>query len=227
MIKICSYNIKNNFLKHIDKTDKIIGFINKYDLDILGVQEYIFRDSKKFSLEGYKCIGNGRYKNRGNVFNETCAVITKFDVSNHKIYRLPWFFTTFRRIINETILTDENNNKYTIINTHIDFLHNASKKIQLKYIFKHIKKISDNNSNIILMGDFNLNIDNKIFKDFINKLNNLNISRVNVSESTYKTLDKPIDHIFISNNLKINKVKIIKDEEYDISDHYPLYIEIK
>ena len=227
MIKICSYNIKNNFLRHIDKTDKIIDFINKYDLDILGVQEYIFRDSRKFNLEGYKCIGMGRYKKKNNVFNETCAIITKYNITSHKVHKLPWFLTTFRRIINEATLIDKDNNKYVIMNTHIDFLHNYSKKIQLKYILKHIRRIYNNNSNIILMGDFNLNTNNKILNNFINELNTLNISRVNISDRTYKTLDKPIDHIFISNNLKVNKVKIIKEKKYDISDHYPIYVELE
>ena len=224
-MKICSYNIKNNFFKHKNKTKDITSFINKYDLDILATQEYLFRDAKKFKLDGYKCVGKGRLHFKGSIFNESCSVITKLNIIKHKVYKLPWFFTSFPRIMNE-ILVKDGNKEYLIINTHLDYLHRFSQKKQLNFIYNHIKNI-DNNKNIILLGDFNLHIDNKIFKDFINKLNTINIKRIDINDKTFKLLDKPIDHIFVSNNIKVLNYKVIIDDELDISDHYPLYLEIK
>lgn len=224
-MKICSFNIQNKFIKHINKTDSLISFIKEYDIDVLGVQEYLYRDSKKFKLDGYKHVGRGRFKHLDSIFNETCGIITRFQIINYKTYKLPWFFTSFPRIMTEATVKYKNQ-EYLVINTHLDYLHKISQRKQLKYIINHLNNIS-NNKNIIMMGDFNLNIHSSLFKDFISKLNTLNISRVDINEGTYKHLEKPIDHIFTSNNLKIKDIKIIKDDKYDISDHYPLYIEIK
>ena len=223
-MKISTFNIKNNFFKHVDKTDYLISFIEKYDLDILGVQEYLYCESKKFKLDDYKCVGKGRYRKTSNVFNETCSVITNCEILNYKTIKLPWFFTSFPRIM--TVVNIKYKNKeYLVINTHLDYLHKISQRKQLKYILKYLSNI--NHKNIIMMGDFNLNVHTNIFKHFLEELNKLNITRVNISEATFKNLDKPIDHIFISSDIKVNDVKIIKDDEFDISDHYPLYIEIK
>lgn len=223
-MKISTFNIKNNFFKHVDKTDYLISFIKKYDLDILGVQEYLYCESKKFKLDDYKCVGKGRYSNINSVFNETCSVITNCEISNYKTIKLPWFFTSFPRIM--TVVNIKYKNKeYLVINTHLDYLHKISQRKQLKYILKYLSNI--NHKNIIMMGDFNLNVHTNIFKQFLEELNKLNITRVDISERTFKNLDKPIDHIFISSDIKVNDVKIIKNDEFDISDHYPLYIEIK
>lgn len=224
-MKICSFNIQNNFYKHINKTNYLISFINKYDLDILGVQEYLYRDAKKFNLDNYKCVGNGRFKHIDSIFNETNAVITRFKVLNNKTIKLPWFFTSFPRIMTK-VHVKHNNQEYLVINTHLDYLHKISQKKQLKYIIKYLKN-KNINKNIILMGDFNLNHHSHLFKYFISELSNINITRVDIDNKTFKYLDKPIDHIFISNNIKIKDVKVISDDEFNISDHYPLYIEIK
>lgn len=224
-MKICSYNVKNNFFKHVNKTEDIIKFINKYDLDILGVQEYLFRDAKMFKLDNYECIGKGRLIRKSSVFNESCNIITRCNVLKHKVYRLPWFFTSFPRIMNEVIIKHKNK-EYLIINTHLDYLHKISQKKQLKYILNHIKNLK-NKDNVIIMGDFNLNLNSKIFNNFIDELNKININRVEINCKTFKLLESPIDHIFISNNLKLEEYKIIIDPELDISDHYPIYIEIK
>ncbi|MBR5662771.1 MAG: endonuclease/exonuclease/phosphatase family protein [Bacilli bacterium] len=224
-MKICSYNVKNNFFKHKNKTNDIISFINKYDIDILGVQEYLFKDAKKFGLENYKCIGKGRLHFKNSIFNESCNIITRLNVIKHNVHKLPWFFTSFPRIMNE-IRVKNNGKEYLVINTHLDYLHKISQKKQLNFIFNYLKNLKDA-ENIILMGDFNLNINNKIFKKFINDLKSININRVEINDKTFKFLDKPIDHIFISNSINVTDSIVIVDKELDISDHYPIYIEIK
>lgn len=221
-MRISSFNIQNNFYKHINKTDYLISFINKYDLDILGVQEYLYRDSKKFKLNGYKCYGKGRYKYINSIFNETCSIITKLKVKSYRNIKLPWFFSQFPRIITEALINVDDK-EYLILNTHLDYLHKFSQKRQLNFIIKYLKNIKY--KNIIMMGDFNLDINSKLFKNFINEINKLNINRVDINEKTFKSLDKPIDHIFISNNIVIKDIKVIKS--IDISDHYPLYIEVE
>ena len=36
----------------------------------------------------------------------------------------------------------------------------------------------------------------------------------------------PIDHIFVSNNLNIKNIEVIKDDALNFSDHYPILLEI-
>ena len=38
--------------------------------------------------------------------------------------------------------------------------------------------------------------------------------------------DMPIDHIFISNSLKVKSIEKITDKEVSFSDHYPILLEI-
>ncbi|MBD9098852.1 hypothetical protein EGP98_04595, partial [bacterium] len=93
-----------------------------------------------------------------------------------------------------------------------------------KYTLDNIKK---ENNPIILTGDFNMTINNLLFKEFINELEKIGIKRVNVLEKTYKTHSKnnAIDHIFVSKKMNILKYKVIKDDKYkDFSDHYPIIV---
>lgn len=224
-MKMSSYNIQNIFFKHKDKTLDIIKFINKYKIDILGLQEYLLKEANKFNLDSYRCVGKGRLFRKNSIFNETCSIITNKEVISNKSYKLPWFFTTFRRIMNVSKIKD-NKNEYLVINTHLDHLNKMCQKKQLNYIYKFLSNI-DNKNNIILMGDFNLDLNNKTFINFTSKLSSIGINRVEITDKTYKNLDKPIDHIFISSNIKLLDKKVIIDDSLDISDHYPLYVEIK
>ena len=221
---ICSFNIKNNFFYHKDKTPEICNFIHKYHIDILCVQEYLFKDSFKFNLDKYKIYGIGRFRKKKHRFNESNNIITNLDVSYANTKRLPWFFTTLPRIYTYARLKYKSSN-ITVINTHVDYLHTLSRKKQLNKLLSFIKNESKENK-IILMGDFNADIYDKSFIKFINELNNLGINRVDINDKTFKLLNKPIDHIFISKEFKINSYKVLIDENYDISDHYPLIVDI-
>lgn len=223
MVKICSFNIKNNFFKHKNKTEDIICFIKKYKIDILGLQEYLFRESNKFYLDGYSCIGKGRLFRFKNVYNETNSIITKYKVEYHRTIKLPWLFTTFPRIMNYSRL-NINGKVISIINTHLDFMHIFSKRKQLDFIYRFLKKEVLKNE-VVLLGDFNMTIKDKSFINFINNLNKIGIQRVDLEEKTFKYLSNPIDHIFISKNIKLKSKTVLKDEDFDISDHYPLIID--
>lgn len=224
MLKICSFNIKNDFINHVDKTNSLISFISKHKIDILAVQEYLFRDTKKFNFSRYNVYGKGRLKHQNSIFNETNCIITNLDVNNSITKRLPWMFTTFPRIMTSIKFKDKNN-ECILINTHLDYLHYFSQKKQLNFIYNYLKNIPSCYK-VILLGDFNLTVNSRLFNNFINNLAKINISRVDINGKTYKFLNDAIDHVFVSNDIKIKRKKIIIDKDFDISDHYPIYIEI-
>ena len=97
------------------------------------------------------------------------------------------------------------------------------KKRELRKLLKLIQK--DDNL-IVLLGDFNLKNNNKLFIDFFKALEESNIYRVDVGEKTLKVSKskRAIDHIFLSQEFKLKKMEVIKNVE--ISDHYPILIEV-
>ena len=79
------------------------------------------------------------------------------------------------------------------------------------------------------MGDFNLHINDQIFKDFIQKLADLNIVRVPVDGKTnasHYSDTTAIDHIFIPRKWKILDYGLIAEDLDNITDHKAIYVEV-
>ena len=64
---------------------------------------------------------------------------------------------------------------------------------------------------------------------FIDKLSNLGINHLEIKGRTFKKSKRnlPIDHVFISNSLKVNNIEKVKDEIVSFSDHYPVLIDFR
>ena len=79
------------------------------------------------------------------------------------------------------------------------------------------------------MGDFNLHINDKIFKDFIKKLDDIDIVRVPVDSKTNSSHYKDttaIDHIFIPREWKMLDYGLISDDIDSITDHKAIYVDV-
>ncbi len=76
------------------------------------------------------------------------------------------------------------------------------------------------------MGDFNLKNNKEIFNKFCSLLEEKGIKRVNFNDKTWKNsrYHREIDHIFLSNEFKVEYQEIIKD--LSISDHYPVMVKV-
>jgi len=223
---ICSFNTKNAFFKHKNKNDMLYKIIDKYKVDILCVQETIYKDLKEFEYKNFKSYGLGRLKKSNSVFNETNNIITNIKLEDISTNRLPSYLTTFKRIFTVATFT-KNNKKICIINTHLDFLNNISRKMQLKKIQKYIKS-KYKRYEIILTGDFNTSTNEKYFINFIDELKKINIELVknNLPTILMKKHKLPIDHIFISNSLIMKSFNVINNDEIIDSDHYPIIIDL-
>ena len=142
----------------------------------------------------------------------------------HKIGKRS-FLSLLPRIV--TIITiQKENQKYTIINTHLDHLTNLAKKIQLKYLKKIINQ--NNQYPIILTGDFNLNTEDPLFQNFVKYMKHYNCKLVPIKEDTFKSTKNnhyhTPDHIFIPKNFTIQKINI---QNNSFSDHKLINIQIK
>lgn len=228
-MNICSFNIKNDYgIYNKNKSVDIVDFIMKNDIDILCTQELfdICENDIVNELSGtnYRIFGKYRFKlGILRKINEKVGIITNCKVLFEKTYHLPNLPSLLKRVATVIVVDTSLFGKIAIINTHLDYQFDFVKKRQLKMIIKLVKSES---LPVILMGDFNLKNNKKIFNDFVHELSLLGIDRVPINEKTLKQsrYNRAIDHIFVSNNMKVEDIRVIKDLE--ISDHYPILIKI-
>jgi len=253
-IKVCTFNVRNdNLVKNL--TEKLIEdcyfmILNKYKVDILTTQEMI--DStlnvlkKKFPM--YHFIGESRYgtgifQKKVRVlkkYNEHASIITRMPVLVQKTNSLPWLPMNIKdfyngifkyrsmtpRVLTDVVVEIDSGRRIRVLNTHLDCHMNTVRKRQLKYIVEYIK---DSNLPVILLGDFNSNLKNKVFLNFVKELEALGLKRVEYDHKTFRKSkkDTPIDHIFVQEDLEIKEYGIIKEEKIEkYSDHFPLYVTI-
>ena len=122
---------------------------------------------------------------------------------------------------------EKDNRQICVINTHLEYKIEELKVRQLNYIKKIITKYKKKYPTI-LMGDFNIEIENTYFKHFISDLENIGIFRVGINENTYgnQLYGNIIDNIFISKEFNIIKKGIYnKGNISEISDHFMIFVE--
>lgn len=254
ILNICSYNVRNdNLIKGFDKIriEKLYKtLIEDYKIDILSTQEMILSTVKilKNSLKGYHILGRYRYgKNKLinkikslNKYNEANSIITKLPVLTEKTMALPWIPRNFKeiikglfkyqsitpRIITEAIIDIESVGIVRLLNTHLSHHLKETSKLQLKKVVKIVK---NSTIPVVLTGDFNIDIDNKSFKQFIIELEKIGLKRIEINTKTFKKSrkNKAIDHIFIPSNWEVRKYQIIEEDYLDnYSDHYPIMVSV-
>ena len=213
MLRISTFNIQNDYSKYDGSKAKIIKeYVLTNKIDILGLQELYSKCNDDLNLEflgsEYNLFGKYRFflKRLLNRFNEKNAILTRNKVVSSFTYHLPYFPSLLKRIVTKTVVL-YNDQKISIYNTHLDYKSDKLKKRQLKKITKLIEK--DNNL-IVLMGDFNLKNNKKIFNDFVDIMKKNNIYRVELNEKTFKNskYKREIDHIFLSEQFKLKKANI-------------------
>ena len=229
MITVATFNIQNDRIYSEEKINFILNFINKYNIDILNLQElskYIDK-SLVYQLKNINYNIYGKYRFHIPILlkriNERCPIITKYQVIKKKTYNLPFLPSLLRRVLTKEIIKIDGKD-ISIYNTHIDYLSEIAKRRQLQKILKIVLK--DKNP-IILTGDFNLKNIHPPFKKFKNKLKEKGIIHYDIKEKTWKNskYHRAIDHIFISNDFELEEKQLIKD--ISVSDHYPVLIKIK
>ena len=230
MLTISTFNIQNNGKRyHQDKAVQIKKYLEDYAIDFLNLQE-MFIPCEKDLLNllkdtAYKLYGSYRYKlGVMKRINEKTPIMTQKRVLFHKTYHLPFLPSLLKRVVTKVVIQEDDGRKITVLNTHLDYKYDFTKKRQLDFL---LKLISKEKNAMIITGDFNLKNNKKIFLDFIENLEKLGIYHVETYDKTLKQskYKRAIDHIFYSKEFTLLDVKIVKD--LLISDHYPVLIKIK
>lgn len=217
--------------------------IKERDFDLLGTQELTIKYVNELSsfLPNYKFYGNYRY---GNLltrmpYNENNQIITKCNVLESKTIWLPWLANNFSdlkdsvikmsimpRIATIVISEDEEHRKVCMINTHLDYQVPSIQVRQLKALKQLIQKYSQL-YDIILTGDFNMQIGDNNFDLFVNDIKD-KLQHVDVHGVTWHGTngeEAQVDHIFIPKNWKIENAEII--DLKGTSDHDAICVDIK
>lgn len=244
----CQNNKENRDIRN-DNANVLATHIINNNYSILGTQELTinFTNRVKKILDNYKVVGRFQF-GKGLLgtklpiirdYNQGNQIITNLECISSKTYTMPWIPTNFKdlkkawkkksltkRIITILHVVNDDNDIY-IMNTHLDYYIPSVQQRQLNYIYKKIIKYQKKGF-VVLMGDFNLDLDEEMFNEFINKLDSINIKRVPVNDKTNasKYSEKSaIDHIFIPSNWNINNCGTF--DKLDITDHKAVYVDIE
>lgn len=245
MLNIATINVQNKYklknyngtYKNEDHIEMLLSLIKKYKLDITGLQEVNQKYSERLQSKLPKDVsfyGNFRYPKNWftkniypfSTFNESVPIITNQKVLKKQTKYLPWISSYVPRIVTIVEIETKDLGPIVIINTHIDYMKNKTKIKQLKKLENIINTIM---KPIILMGDFNMTIENKNFKQFIENMRKINLLHTSINEATFKYSEKnlAIDHIFLSSCFNVEKIILEKSTQYNnFSDHYPVIVKI-
>lgn len=242
---VATFNMKNSYSPASSgnpkrRADAAIEAIRQNTLDIIGTQELTpkTKDYLESKLNEYIFVGDSR--GSFGISDEYNCILLKraeFELLNTETYSLSnniykrggkFLFDIFPRIGTIAHVVHENQ-KYLIINTHLDNLFGYNRKLQLEVLSEIIKLEKTDDEEIIIMGDFNMYLKGDLKK--FQKSNKLvNAVPLNLGSSFRKLKRKaPIDYIFVSEDLEVEKTKYDENEYNGIypSDHYPVITKLK
>lgn len=256
-MRVMSFNLRSDFILDFknrwDKRKHIVyEVIDKYDCDIIGVQEVTNKmfDDIIDNFKSYTIVGSARSKKyfseRNNLFVKNKNKIIKHNTfwlskSPDKVGSQLWY-SLYPRICTTAVVELENGDKVRVYNTHLDCFLPQARDFGLKKLSQFIdKNRKEEKLPVIVMGDFNATPDSKIIKKFAAGEYNTDrfVAVQEVKRELYKksTMSKfkgkenglHIDYIFVSEEFEIINVEIVKYNENGRypSDHYPVFAEIK
>lgn len=218
-----------------------VGFFNKYylntnydlisdkikalNLDIMGFSELSIEEFEIFGSKlnyPYKTLSSCDCKLNG-VFVGNVALFSKYSFEvkpENQIGNSPMV---------HIILKDFSD--LNIIVIHPDAPVNSAALQSRNYTFNqlqsYIKSLKKENSEILIMGDFNLASWSKTFRDFISRTGSLYDSSKGFGISStwrFKAFGPQIDHILLSKEIAVTHFKV--DEKLE-SDHNLIWVEIR
>ena len=154
-MKVMSFNLRSDFILDFknrwDKREHIVyEIIDKYDCDIIGVQEVtnkMFNDIKE-NFDDYTIVGKPRskkyfsernnlfIKNRNKIINHNTFWLSK---NPEKVGSQLWY-SLYPRICTTAIVELENGDKVRVYNTHLDCFLPQARDFGLKKLAQFIDK---------------------------------------------------------------------------------------
>lgn len=252
--KIMSYNIRydnsnDGINKWENRKNAVLGIIEKYQPDILGLQEGLHHQIKYLDscLSDYKFIGVGRAdgKLKGE-FSPIFYDTTKFSVVEKSTFWLSeqsdiisvgWDAALERICTYGLFEHNDTKNRFWVFNTHFDHIGVKAREMSAKLILSKVTALNKDDFPVILMGDLNSEPNSKPIEIISEKLTDgITISKkpfVGPLEtftgfSLNLNANKRIDYIFVKDLTIFSYAHIdnkMKNNNY-ISDHLPILMNV-
>ncbi len=237
-MKVMTFNIKHIVFEDVfwmwkKRYKKAVELIKNENPDIVGFQEITWK-SKRFiekSFPDYYILGKSRHsKLLSNEYN-SLMIRRKYELISYKTYSLSDNINKlgtmtkddkYPRICVIAHIKDKKN-YFMIVNTHIDNSDGNNKKRLLDIYKKIINDELKENEYVILVGDYNMTIDNKNLLEFSNDYVDP-FKNYEVGSYPDRPDVKALDHIFLDKRLSFScdRIHTESNDSGFISDHNPV-----
>ncbi|GAB2625998.1 endonuclease/exonuclease/phosphatase family protein [Belliella aquatica] len=245
-IKFDDLNDSENLWK--DRSSHLINLMQFHKMDLIGTQEGMKNQLDEISSTlKYPYIGQSREED--GIKGEFSAIFynpKKFTLIESNTF---WLSPTpdkaskgwdaaLNRICTYGKFEDKDGQQFHVFNIHYDHVGQKAREESSKLVLDKIKSINVENTPVILMGDFNVEKDNKayeiIVKSDFNDSKNLSQSTPFGAIGTFngfnweKKPERIIDYIFVNQGIEVIRYGILTDN-YGLkypSDHFPVMIEV-
>ncbi len=222
---------------------KVLELLDKYNPDILGVQEALLHQIRNITSvrKDYTFVGVGR--DDGRQGGEYSALIFKKDRYQLLDQGTFWLSETpeipgskswdaaITRIATWAVLIDkESSRKFVAINTHFDHMGVEARQKSAELLKARAAELG-HDLPVIITGDFNCERSESPYQTLVDGSLIELIDPAPQPEGTYCTFEvgkecKGIDYIFITNEWNADAYKVIRDNDgkYYPSDHLPVMV---
>lgn len=251
-LKVMTYNIRfdnanDGVNRWSNRKDKLTGLIQKYDPDLIGLQEALLSQIQDIitPLPQYQYVGVGR--DDGKEKGEFSCILyrkDKFDLINTETRWLSETPTVpgsknwdaaITRVVTQATLRDKKSKKEFIhFNTHFDHIGKEARLNSARIIREWIAKDA-NKLPAIVTGDFNAEPTEPPYAEMLKDKVVKDTRPKDLSVGTFCNFGvnsqpcRLIDYIFCTNSWRVGKYQVIQDNDganYP-SDHLPVMVELK
>ncbi|MEO9476472.1 MAG: endonuclease/exonuclease/phosphatase family protein [Cyclobacteriaceae bacterium] len=232
-----------------NRKENVAGQILFYEPDIFGIQEGLPEqvDYLDSALQEYNFIGVGR--DDGARKGEFSAIYFKTDRLKLLQSGTFWLSPTpdkpskgwdaaYPRVCTYGQFRDqESKEKFWVFNTHFDHVGDKARKEAAKLILKKIGSLNHEGLPVMLSGDLNLTPDQAAIRMLAAEMKDSRSASKAAPFGPMGTwngfdfsspLDRRIDYIFVSMDVKVNKYAVLTDsrDQKFYSDHLPVFVEV-
>jgi endonuclease/exonuclease/phosphatase family metal-dependent hydrolase len=252
-LKVMTYNIRydtpsDSVNQWGKRTQKVYALINKYDPDILGVQEALHNQLTDLAdnLKGYAYVGVGR--DDGKTKGEYAALLYKknrFSIVRQGTF---WLSPTpavagskgwdaaITRVATWSVMKEKPSGKtFFVLNTHFDHIGKEARRESALLIKKRTQELAGGLP-VIITGDLNCMREEPPYAAFMGseglQLQDPAPSPAPGTFCSFKVNSitcRPIDYIFHTAEWKASGYQVITDNDgkYYPSDHLPVYVKLE
>jgi endonuclease/exonuclease/phosphatase family metal-dependent hydrolase len=233
------------------RKENLVHLLRNYNPDIFGVQEGLCHQVSYIdsTLTDYSYFGYGR--DDGMEAGEFCAVYFKTDRFLLLQQGFFWLSETpgvpskgwdaaLNRICVFGLFESLNSrHRFLVLNTHLDHMGELARERSIELILKKIDEINTGYVPVIILGDFNLEPENRAFQSLLKQYADSRSActgEITGPEGTFNAfrfdmpVTKRIDYIFVSRGKsEVKTYRVIADANDGLypSDHFPVFATVK